>query len=82
MKGYTLHKVEHHRKILKHFENIRLDVRSVDDKGGLSRLNRDNLTNLKHNLTQSQSSQGDSWSSRTFRSLKRKKKKMKTKSRM
>lgn len=69
MKSYTLHKVEHHRKILKHFENIRLDVRSVDDKGGLSRLNRDNLTNLKHNLTQSQSSQGDSWSSRTFRSL-------------
>ncbi|RCK60602.1 Vacuolar protein sorting-associated protein 17 [Candida viswanathii] len=69
MKTYTLHKVDHHRKILKNLESIRLDVRSVDEKGGLSRLNRDNLSNLKHNLTQSQSSQGDSWSSRTFRSL-------------
>lgn len=69
MKSYTLHKVDHHRKILKSLESIRLDVRSVDEKGGLSRLNRDNLSNLKHNLTQSQSSQGDSWSSRTFRSL-------------
>lgn len=69
MKSYTLHKVDHHRKILKNLESIRLDVRSVDEKGGLSRLNRDNLSNLKHNLTQSQSAQGDSWSSRTFRSL-------------
>ncbi|CCE78420.1 Piso0_001043 [Millerozyma farinosa CBS 7064] len=69
MKRFTLNKVEHHRKILKHLESIRLDVRIIDEKGGLSRLNRDNLSNLKHNLSQSQSSNGDSWSSRTFRSL-------------
>lgn len=69
LKNYTLHKVEHHRKILKHLENIRLDIRIIDEKGGLSRLNRDNLTSLKHNLTQSQLANGDSWTSRTFRSL-------------
>ncbi|KAK6204904.1 vacuolar sorting protein [Scheffersomyces amazonensis] len=71
LKNYTLNKVEYHRKILKHLENIRLDVRIVDTKGGLSRLNRDNLTSLKHNLPSSQSANGDSWSSRTFRSLKK-----------
>lgn len=70
LKQYTLNKVDHHRKILKHLENIRLDIRLVDDKGGLSRLNRENLGNFKHNLIQSQSATGDSWSSRTFRSLK------------
>lgn len=69
LRNYTLHKVDHHRKILKHLENIRLDIRIVDEKGGLSRLNRDNLSNLKHNLKQSQSANGDSWSARTFRSL-------------
>ncbi|EGW34682.1 uncharacterized protein SPAPADRAFT_57730 [Spathaspora passalidarum NRRL Y-27907] len=69
VKSFTLHKVEHHRKILKHLETIRLDIRIVDERGGLSRLNRDNLGNLKHNLVQSQSAKGDSWSSRTFRSL-------------
>lgn len=69
LKYYALSKVEHHRRILKHLENIRLDVRIIDEKGGLSRLNRDNLSHLKHNLHQSQSSAGDSWSSRTFRSL-------------
>lgn len=69
LKNFTLHKVDHHRKILKYLENIRLDIRIIDEKGGLSRLNRDNLTSLKHNLTQSQSANGDSWSSRTFRSL-------------
>lgn len=74
LKNYTLHKVEHHRKTLKHLETIRLDVRIIDEKGGLSRLNRDNLSNLKHNLVQSQSANGDSWSSRTFRSLSNKEK--------
>ena len=69
-KTYTLNRVDQHRKILKHLEHIRLDIRIIDEKGGLSRLNRDNLSNLKHNLTQSQSNNGDSWSSRTFRSLK------------
>ncbi|CAK9438760.1 uncharacterized protein LODBEIA_P29840 [Lodderomyces beijingensis] len=69
VRSLTLHKIEHHRKILKTFEKIRVDVRSVDAKGGLSRLNRDNLSNLKHNLSQSQSSAGDTWSSRSFRSL-------------
>ncbi|KAI3404693.2 VPS17 [Candida oxycetoniae] len=69
IKTYVLHKVEHHRKMLKNFEKIRLDVRSVDERGGLSRLNRENLKNLKHNLFQSQSSAGDTWTSRTFRSL-------------
>ncbi|CAD1810248.1 unnamed protein product [Candida parapsilosis] len=69
LKAYTLHKIDHHRKILKNFEAIRLDVRSVDERGGLSRLNRDNLASIKHNLLQSQAPTGDSWSSRTFRSL-------------
>ena len=71
LKNFTLNKVDHHRKNLKNLENIRLDIRIVDQKGGLSRLNRDNLTTLKHNLSQSQSANGDSWSSRTFRSLKK-----------
>lgn len=69
LKAYALHKIDHHRKILKKFEAIRLDVRSVDERGGLSRLNRDNLASIKHNLLQSQAPSGDSWSSRTFRSL-------------
>lgn len=69
LKNMTLNKVDHHRKVLKHLEHIRLDIRIVDEKGGLSRLNRENLSNLKHNLTQSQGANGDSWSSRTFRSL-------------
>lgn len=69
LKKYTLNKVDSHRKILKHLENIRLDIRIVDANGGLSRLNRDNLSSIKHNLSQSQAAGGDSWSSRTFRSL-------------
>lgn len=70
LKRYTLNKVEHHRKNLKHLEAVRLDIRIVDNKGGLSRLNRDNLDSFKHNLHPSQSTQGDSWSARTFRSVK------------
>lgn len=69
LKTFTLSRVNHSRKLLKHLENIRLDVRIIDAKGGLSRLNRDNLTQMKHNLSQSQAATGDSWSSRTFRSL-------------
>ena len=61
--------MEHHRRILKYLENIRLDVRIVDERGGLSRLNRENLLSLKHNLPQSQMAQGDAWTQRTFRSL-------------
>lgn len=79
IKNYSLHKVDHHRKILKHLESIRLDVRLVDDKGGLSRLNRNNLSTIKHNLLQSQSSSGDSWSSRSFRSLAEEKQQQKLK---
>lgn len=69
MKQFILSKVNHHRKVLKHLENIRMDVRLVDVNGGLSRLNRHNLALQKHNLVQSQSASGDAWSSRTFRSL-------------
>lgn len=69
LKKFALTKVDHHRKMLKHLETIRLDIRIIDQKGGLSRLNRDNLTSLKYNLAQSQSANGDTWSSRTFRSL-------------
>lgn len=69
LKSFTLSRVDHSRKLLKHLENIRLDVRIIDENGGLSRLNRDNLTQMKHNLSQSQAEAGDSWSSRTFRSL-------------
>lgn len=72
LKNLSLTKIEHHRKILKHLETIRLDIRIIDERGGLSRLNRENLTDLKHNLTQSQTNNGDAWSSRTFRSLKEK----------
>lgn len=68
-KLFALGRVEQHRRLLKHLENIRLDVRIVDENGGLSRLNRDNLTQMKHNLSQSQAAAGDSWTSRTFRSL-------------
>lgn len=69
IKHFTLNRVEQHRRLLKHLEGIRLDVRIVDENGGLSRLNRDNLSQMKHNLEQSQSASGDSWSSRKFRSL-------------
>lgn len=69
LKQFSLCRVEQHRKLLKHLENIRLDVRIIDQKGGLSRLNRDNLSQMHHNLTQSQAASGDSWTSRTFRSL-------------
>lgn len=69
LKKFALTKVDHHRKMLKHLETIRLDIRIIDQKGGLSRLNRDNLTSLKYNLAQSQSADGDAWTSRTFRSL-------------
>lgn len=69
LRTYTLKKVNHHRQLLKHLELIRLDVRLVDAKGGLSRLNRDNLSNIKHNLPQSQLEGGDAWSLRTFRLL-------------
>lgn len=69
VKQFTLNRVEQHRRLLKHLEGIRLDVRIVDENGGLSRLNRDNLSQMKHNLTHSQGANGDSWSSRKFRSL-------------
>ena len=69
LRDFTLNKVEHHRKILKHYEHIRLDIRKIDEKGGLSRLNRGNLTTLQHKMVDSQAKEGDSWSSRTFRSL-------------
>lgn len=69
LKAFTLNRVDHSRKLLKSLENIRLDVRIIDANGGLSRLNRDNLTQMKHDLSQSQAAAGDSWSSRTFRSL-------------
>jgi hypothetical protein len=69
LQRFTLNKVEHHRKVLKHLEGIRFDVRIVDERGGLLRLNRDNLTTLKHNLAQSQLAQGDLWTQRTFRLL-------------
>lgn len=69
LKQFTLGRVEQHRRFLKSLENIRLDIRIIDQKGGLSRLNRENLTQMKHNLSQSQALTGDSWSSRTFRSL-------------
>lgn len=69
LKNFALNRVEQHRKLLKNLENIRLDVRIIDLKGGLSRLNRDNLIQIQHNLTLSQPASGDSWTSRTFRSL-------------
>lgn len=69
LKQFSLNRVEQHRKLLKHLESIRLDVRIIDLKGGLSRLNRDNLIQIQHNLTLSQPASGDSWTSRTFRSL-------------
>ena len=33
-KTYTLNRVDQHRKILKHLEHIRLDIRIIDEKGG------------------------------------------------
>lgn len=69
LKQFTLGRVEQHRRFLKSLESIRLDIRIIDQNGGLSRLNRDNLTQMKHNLPQSQAASGDSWTSRTFRSL-------------
>lgn len=69
LKQFTLSRVDQHRRFLKHLEAMRLDVRIIDLKGGLSRLNRDNLTQMQHNLAQSQAATGDAWTSRTFRSL-------------
>lgn len=69
LKLYSLCRVDQSRKLLKSLENIRLDVRIIDSNGGLSRLNRGNLTLMKHKVSQSQEAYGDAWSSRTFRSL-------------
>lgn len=69
LKQFTLNRVDQNRKLLKHFEQIRLDVRIIDENGGLSRLNREHLSQMKHNLSQSQGANGDLWTSRKFRSL-------------
>lgn len=69
LKQFTLNRVDQHRKLLNNLETIRLDVRIIDENGGLSRLNREHLNQMKHNLAQSQAANEDLWSSRLFRSL-------------
>lgn len=77
LKQFALSRVDLHRRLLKHMESIRVDVRIVDERGGLLRLNRENLVQMKHNLAQSQAQTGDAWSLRTFRSLSQQEKRAK-----
>lgn len=60
-KLYVIKNIEFERRKLNVLERVRLDVRSVDPKGGLSRLGREQTTIKSLNLKSSQNSHGDSW---------------------
>lgn len=62
VRDYTKKIIENERKILSNFEKIRIDVRLVDENGGLSRLGRENYPKLTSNLRNSQRYDGDDWS--------------------
>ncbi|ODQ81801.1 hypothetical protein BABINDRAFT_58495 [Babjeviella inositovora NRRL Y-12698] len=67
--SYTLAKIETARKTLRNLEQIRGDIRAVDERGGLSRLGRDHLPARGECGAASQSNKGDSWSNRTTRAI-------------
>ncbi|GMM36720.1 retromer subunit [Saccharomycopsis crataegensis] len=62
LRNYTRKIIDHERKLLSNFEKIRLDVRSVDENGGLSRLGRENYPKMASNVRNSQRFDGDDWS--------------------
>lgn len=60
---YVVRIIESERRALSAWESVRIDVRSADSKGGLSRLGRENYPARRGvPLPQSQTSKGDSWS--------------------
>lgn len=59
---FVIKRIEHERRKLRVLEKVRLDVRLVDENGGLSRLGRESLPLNRSALSQSQGPEGDSWS--------------------
>lgn len=61
-KEFVFKRIEYERKKLSVLEKVRLDVRLVDENGGLSRLGREKYPVKKNVHTSSQGPEGDSWS--------------------
>lgn len=61
-KDFALKRIEHERRKLRVLEKVRLDVRLVDEKGGLSRLGRESYPLARAVGGSSQGPEGDSWS--------------------
>lgn len=61
IRKYTMSKIEYERKKLTLLERARIDVRSADETGGLSRLGRSRITSITHEHIPSQTTDGDSW---------------------
>ncbi|ODQ62371.1 hypothetical protein WICANDRAFT_26971 [Wickerhamomyces anomalus NRRL Y-366-8] len=62
LKEFVIKRIEYERKKLSILEKVRLDVRLVDENGGLSRLGREKYPLKKSVHTPSQGPEGDSWS--------------------
>lgn len=62
LKEFVIKRIEYERKKLSVLEKVRLDVRLVDENGGLSRLGREKYPVKKNIHTSSQGPEGDSWS--------------------
>lgn len=61
-KECVIRKIEYERRKLRALEKVRLDVRLVDENGGLARLGREAYPVTKAVSTSSQGPDGDSWS--------------------
>lgn len=62
LRDYTSKIIETERRTLSNFEKIRIDVRLVDENGGLSRLGRESYPKVTATLRNSQRYDGDDWS--------------------
>jgi len=62
VKEFVIKRIEYERKKLSILEKVRLDVRLVDENGGLSRLGREKYPVKKAVNASSQGPEGDSWS--------------------
>jgi hypothetical protein len=61
-KDFVIRRIEHERRKLKVLEKVRVDVRLVDENGGLARLGRERYPVKEIVSTSSQGPEGDSWS--------------------
>lgn len=63
MRDFVVKRIDHERRKLRVLEKVRIDVRLVDENGGLARLGRESYPlTTKNVLTSSQTLDGDSWS--------------------